>query len=55
LEEVQRTGCGTFSHLERMGKRGIKDLDRGRVERMPKSEPKRVRQCLASGGDKIDY
>ena len=55
LDKVQRTGCSTSSQLKRMVNGGYRKLDGGLVQRMMKSEPKRMQPCWASGGDKNDY
>jgi len=55
LDKVQKQGCSTFSEFKRAVNREFEHLDRQVVKHIFESVPKRMQQCLASGGDKIDY
>ena len=55
LDKVQKKGCSTFADFKRTVNREYGQLDRQVVKHIYESMPKRMQQCLASGGDKIDY
>ena len=55
VDKLQNNECITFSEFKMTVNGDFEHLDRQVVNHMLESEPKRKRQWLASGGDKIDY
>ena len=54
LDRVQRTGCTDFSEFKRRVNREFRMIGEDKLKHYYEDMPKRMRECLARNGDKLD-